>query len=437
MLTVELHTQDIPGVYGRFAQLVGEEHWTKRLRAIEDEIRGNTLLRGLLHQENAIAYQLERLKELHGRSGGNFVQAHEEHAHYPAASLAAQVLSVVDASEPQVGKRLIRRVHGAFKNPAEMRAMRVELMAATHFLRAGRKVSWPEMTEAPATGAGTFDLLIDDIGPNGLEVECKSISDQKGRRITRRQALDFYGQVLKRHWARLKYLRTGVLAVITVPSDLPKDGKERKALADVVVQRLLHCALGEYREQGAHLRVAELDTRLVAQAAGATSRRRAREIFDEVTGTRNREAFAVGTPAGGAVMLVVQSEQDDDLMDSVFATLRDSAGRQFSQQRAAIFVVGFDGLDAAQLLDIARQDQDPGARPTALRVRASDFLDSASRDHLVGLTFFSASNLRTAQPGLVDSGGTAYHFPKPNSRFWAEAYRGMFGRDPPRQPLAG
>lgn len=437
MLTVELHTQDIPGVYDRFAHLVGEQHWSKRVRAIEDEIRGNSLLRGLLHQENAIAYQLERLKKLHGQFGGNFVKAHEEHAHYPAASLAAQVLSVVDASEPKVGKRLVRRLHGAFKNPAEMRAMRVELMAATHFLRAGRKVSWPEMTEAPATGAGTFDLLIDDIGPDGLEVECKSISDQKGRRVTRRQALDFYGQVLKRHWTRLKNLRTGMLAVITVPSDIPKDGQERKALADVVVQRLLHCALGEYQEQGAHLRVAALDTSLLAQATRATSRRGVREIFDEVSGTRNREAFAVGTPAGGAMMLVVQSEQDDDLMDSVFATLRDSACRQFSQQRAGIFVVGFDGLEATQLLDIARLDQDPGAHPTALRVRASDFLDSASRDYLVGVTFISASGLRPIQAGLVDSGGIAYHFPKPNSRFWTEAFRGMFGSAPLRQALAG
>jgi hypothetical protein len=105
---------------------------------------------------------------------------------YPAASFAAQVLSFIDASPKPLAEQFRRRVHGAFKNPDDMRGLRLELMAATHFLRRGRQVSWPEMT-----GEGNFDLLVSDVGPDGLEVECKSISVDKGRRIHKRESLDF------------------------------------------------------------------------------------------------------------------------------------------------------------------------------------------------------------------------------------------------------
>jgi hypothetical protein len=59
-----------------------------------------------------------------------------------------------------------------------MHGLRLELQAATHFSRRGNHVSWHRVNNA-----GTFDLLVDDLGPSGLEVECKSISDNKGRRI--------------------------------------------------------------------------------------------------------------------------------------------------------------------------------------------------------------------------------------------------------------
>ena len=93
----------------------------------------------------------------------------------------------MEAAPRQFSGQLRRRVHGAFKNPDDMRGLRLELSAATHFARRARKLAWPEMT-----GEGTFDLLIQDVGPRGLEIECKAISEDKGRRIHKREVLDFY-----------------------------------------------------------------------------------------------------------------------------------------------------------------------------------------------------------------------------------------------------
>lgn len=81
-----------------------------------------------------------------------------------------------------------------------------------------------------------------------------------------------------------------------------------------------------------------------------------------VTGTNNREAALYGTPGGGMLAFVMQSAVEDDVLDQVFATLNDSALRQFTGQRGSLFWVALQGLDAEQLMSIHKQDSDPSRR---------------------------------------------------------------------------
>jgi hypothetical protein len=159
------------------------------------------------------------------------------------------------------------------------------------------------------------------------------------------------------------------------------------------------------------------------------SHREMRDLMDRVTGTRNRETVAIGTPAGGAIAMALQSAEDDVLLDSILATLSASASRQFSRSRAGLFVAGLDGLTGDQLLDIAGQDRDPDAAPTGLAVHVSRFLESTSRDHVVGVALLSAGALRPSVQDVVDSGGTAYYFPKKSLPLWSDDFSGLFGRN--------
>jgi len=89
-------------------------------------------------------------------------------------------------------------------------------------------------------------------------------------------------------------------------------------------------------------------------------------------------------------------------------------------------MAGFDGLDSEQLLSIARQDNDPQFPPTGLKIKVSRFLSSHNRDHVVGVSFLSRSVLRLVADGIVDSGGTAYYFPRRESPFWHDDFSGQF-----------
>jgi hypothetical protein len=120
---------------------------------------------------------------------------------------------------------------------------------------------------------------------------------------------------------------------------------------------------------------------------------------------------------------VMQSAVEDNVLDEVFSTLDNSAARQFTRKRGALFWVALQGIDADQLQSVHEQDSGPGKQPTALKLGVSNFLHRAP-DHIVGVVFSSRSSLIPAVDGSTDSGGTTNFFLKEESPFWHASFRG-------------
>ena len=431
LLRTELTTAEIPEIYRRFAHIVGDQHWKRRVSVVKAEAKGSHSLADYLHAENSIAFALDRCRDLVVRYG-NLPRAQAENRKlWPGIGFAAQVLSMMDIAPRQEAERLRRRVHGALNNPDDMRGLQLELMAATHFARRGHNIAWPEMN-----GIGTFDLLVESIGSSGLEVECKSISDDKGRKVHRREALAFYDLLLPHLTPLRKSLTAGLSVVLTVPGRLPTQYKDRAALAKHVSRQIL-IGRSATLDNGIDVRLAEFDVNSVGHLANDRHPAVVRTAIDNVTATRNREGMAIGTSAGGALIFALQSAASDSLMDAVFDTLSTAARNQVTCTRPAMLLAGFCGLNGEQLLRIAEQDNDPVQRPTGLSLGASKFLFSPDRDHVVGVGFLSSSALLPEQNGLIDSGGTVFFFPKRASKQWHDDFNGLFSQGAHEQPPGG
>lgn len=421
VLRVELHTAEIPEIFARFRDVIGERHWMKRENLIKAEIRGHRFLKDYLIEENAIAFALTGCSDLLHRYGRLPLQEAENRAIYPAISFAAQALSLIDQSSHQQKKRLIRRIHGAFKNPDDMRAIHLEVMAATHFVRCGHSIIWPEMEKT-----GTFDLLVEDIGINGLEVECKSVSHDKGRKIHWREALEFFQLIKPQLDSASRNLQSGLAVVLTVPGRLPTSVQQKKELGQRAIDTILRAQSTSF-DDGGDIRISEFDVAILGDLGSTGRPSIARETIDQVTATCNREAMVIiGRQKGGAIVFVLKSLQDDTLLQYVFDTVSQSAKKQVSKTRPALFLVGLNSLGKEELLNVATQDFDPQQHPTALRVAVSNFLANQDRDHVVGVGFLSSSELVPKLHGEVESGGTAYIFPKHESSFWHQDFSGLF-----------
>ncbi len=419
-MQVELHTEDIPSVFERFRDLIGAHHWSKRVALLKAEMKGNRLLKDYLTQENEMAFSLQVSTDLANKFGRIPVHHLDCSPLYSCMAFAAQILSIAETLGNVQRNQLVRRVHGALKNPDDMRGLRLELTVATHFLRRGLDVEWPEMV-----GGGTMDLVVPQLGSRGLEIECKSISDDKGRKIHRRETLEFCSLVAPKLNDLGKDLKVGVVAVLTLDERMPGNFASRKNLAQSVLRNVLSGS-SICRLDGASLRIQEFDLALLGEFGNDGLPLISRERIDSITGTANRQALIVGRKSGGAIVFVLQSAQDDSMLSYTFNTLSRSANKQFSGDRAGLFLVGLEGLEAEPLIALARQDMTSDQPPTALRVKVSDFLSSQDRDYVVGVGFISKGALRPTSWDVIDSGGSAYIFPKRESLYWHADFAGLF-----------
>jgi len=418
MLKIDIQTDEIPDLFIRFRDVIHEHYWLKRISAIKQTARNYPFLKHFLIEENAIAIALARCSYLVAKYGRIPMQETKNHDLYPAISLAAQVLSIMKNCSSADAKRLVQRIRGAFQRPDNMRAIQLEIVAATHFVQRGYKIVWPEME-----GIGNFDILVKDIGTNGLEVECKSVSADKGRKIHRREALEFHHYMEPKLQTLSRNLKKGVAVVLTVPGRLPTSYQQQDLVKRVIGSVISTKSI--VLNDGSDVRVSEFDMTTLGDIGTVERPTISRAAIDKITATENRECMFLGSNTG-AIIFVLQSRQDDTQLKYVFDTLSESAKNQVSKSRAALFLVDFHGIESEGLLNIAKQDKDPKLPPTALHVAVSKFLGNQDREHVIGVGFLSASALEPELHGVVKSSGTAYVFQKKESRFWHQDFSRLF-----------
>lgn len=422
MVATELYLSDSSVFYRRFTGLIGSKNWHDRVRQCNAEIAGNEQLRHLLESENEVAFGLVQLEALVKRFGSNVPVAHLEHASlYPVIALMAQVMSLYALLSSDEAERLVGRVRGAFKKPDDMRGLGLELRTAAHFTRKGYKVHWPE---PPVNNTPIFDLLLADIGDGGLEVECKAVSDKKGRKIHQREAIEFLSLLVPRLQAMTNAgLNLGISIVTTLSKRVPTSLAARRLLVNEVLAAVDAGAQNTLLQDGGYVRLHSFDPSLVTQEHVDDPRAR-RMLVDKISDTSNRESMLLGSPTGGAILAVIQSSEQDAFKDAVLETAKDAAKRQLTMTRAGLVLISLDGLDYDQLRSIGEDDRI--GEPSKLHEIAQEFLGTSSRSHVIGIGFTSRSSVRSSHRGVVDTGGSAYYFYNRDSPFWHPDFEKLF-----------
>jgi hypothetical protein len=263
---------------------------------------------------------------------------------------------------------------------------------AAHLMRRGFDVRFSDMQ----TGRD-FDFLAERDGAV-LEVECKTVSGDLGRKIHLRRLYQLSGRAYRLLDQALDRRNGGQLARILLPERLHGTDQQLHAICECLAQALDNgspivgpdpCTV-DYRAFS-----------LVGSPFETTSpkeirREDVRQYVQRAVGLAIENAALVFRPRSGVVILAVESRQKDAVIDGLVRQLKDSVKRQFSGTRPGIVCVKFLDLTQRDLLEIV--EQDGSEQPSALRIASSYLLNREDWKPIHTLAYFTPGD-RVASVG--------------------------------------
>ncbi|WP_423194618.1 hypothetical protein [Cupriavidus sp. H18C2] len=420
MLATELYLDRFPLLFEEFCAVVGPESWLRPHRNLLSHTKRNQWLRAHHHEQNQVVFDLAEcsaIREKYGVLPTETLRGARLHA---GMTFAAQTLSLHNSLEGKNRTAFLGRLRGAFKNSRDMSGLRLELSVATHFLRRGCSLIWPEFSDQNS-GKPSFDLLVEDLGTDGLEIECKSVSNDKGRRIDGETVAEL-ALLVKQQMSFANDLTQGLAVVVTVLDRLPRHATELKALLKAITRQVMTGESGVL-DDGTRVDLRDFDGSVAAQLDERDPA--LRQVLEAVTQTTNVPTLVIGKRGRGALVVAFQSARRDTFLNEVFDTVADAAKRQLSGRRAGLVVVGLEAIDAAALKSLAQHDHAASNDPSALRLYVSRLLNRSDLSHLVGASFGSKGNLIDGNQVLTTD-GSSYNFFKKESPLWHPAIESAF-----------
>ena len=171
-----IHERDIPGVMKAVFRVAPYILWKKRWQEWDDQERSNPFLRDYLDTQ----FRIERAFEV---TYHHYLAHHKvprlDPDSYELFSFLALLVKVHERLSEKGRTRLAGSMRDALRNSVGLVPVEIELRVATHLMRKGFDVDFVDLEQRER-----FDLLASKNGME-IEVDCKSVSADVGRRISR------------------------------------------------------------------------------------------------------------------------------------------------------------------------------------------------------------------------------------------------------------
>ena len=173
VISTTLGTHEIPAIAEWFMANFQSKILRKR-KSLNARIEKNKFLKNLDLIKNDIDYQLQRAVTYQFRRA-NSSAIKELGSAFEFMAISKRIFDRLEDEEER--KRFINRIAGSIQDQHGVRPLNFEFGMYVHFLRRSLPTEFCEITQS-----GRFDFLI-NVDGLAIEVECKSISPEKGLKI--------------------------------------------------------------------------------------------------------------------------------------------------------------------------------------------------------------------------------------------------------------
>lgn len=327
----------LQGYLPRFLALVGEVAWFRRADHLEREAQASPFRWKIVADyhwlEMAISHQSDVLTKR-----GSLVPELADGRARAALLFAAGVVECHAHLSASGQRTLLGRLKDGLSAETGYAALHLEIDLALRLMADGFDVAFPDME-----GAGQFDIAFSREGFTG-EVECKSVSEDAGRQIHRK---DFYRlmELLRPALDAQAERPAAEVLVVTLPGRLSPNTLSQRDLARALAGMLREGGPSRLKHAGAELIRQPFSECLqdVPMDDSAAYYAACTEVF----GANCHVAGQVGE--GRGCLVVLRSQRVDDPSKPVLEAMR-KAATQFSGRRPGFIAVQFQGVEPADLM---------------------------------------------------------------------------------------
>ena len=367
---------EIPALLLGLTELAGLAAWRQRERDFEKQIGENPLIAEYLDIQFPIERAMSYAKRYHrqtGRLPSALMAKPDIGLLYGFAGMITRICTRLPSTAKQ---RLQGRVRGALKDNIGLTPLAFEMRTIAHFMASGFEIELHDLCSG-----GAYDFLAAKPPGVELEVECKSVSADLGRKIHLLRQYQLGGRLwpLMRAGERPGIVR---LVVASVPDRLFPAHDFMEAVA-ATIGGSLEAGKSVAREGCCSVSYCELpisDSPFDCPSPPNIAIDDVIEYCNSALGYKVGQVMMVFAPRQSATVVAVRSRKKDEFLQGVYRQLREAAG-QLSASRPGVICVQFRNVTSVELRDIAGEPAASGT-PTALQLMTNKFFDSAARSHV-------------------------------------------------------
>lgn len=419
---------ELPGMLRRIIEICGWATWKRRLDGLHSQLRANPLLERYLIETYTIELALSQVR-YHVHLTGRCPWPPDTVQQQQLYSFLAMLSRVYQRLTRKGKTRLAGMLRDGLQSPNGLRPLAFEMSAVAHLMSRGYDVQFQDIEMG-----GRFDFLASKDNAE-MEVECKFISGDIGRKIHRRKVYSLCDSLYPVIRDLLSVRAGGQLIRIRLPDRLYGSTDQCSAIVATLREALRE------RQEITNSEVSTVsitqfnidNTLLDEDPPGEDFERRLSDYVENNFNIPHCHMFFLIRPTHGAVITTIESEKPDRVVRGIVQQLKDSSRDQLTAGRSGALFVHLGDVTEAQLLDIAEGDQ----QPSSLKLAANHILER--RPHLHTLAFMTSGSVTLREfvsehekRVEVQELGSAYVFMNPEHSHANDSRFALFSTRPAR-----
>lgn len=393
---------EIPTHIRRFISITGIQPWRNRWKTIDRQLAENELLFKLISERFQTELALREVLEFRRQTNRlpwppKTAEQHRALSFVTMASLVHQRLSTQ-------GKKRLKGmlIHGLDFNYG-LAPLVFEMLVATHLMQNEYEVNFHDIESD-----GRFDFLAEKNGVL-LEVECKFISADIGRKIHQRRLYELSNALKPTLTENANRASGGLIVRVIINNRLTGEKRQHNAILNSITEAF-SSKNRTARSESCTVEISSFELEnspFVRDESLTVSQQLLESYLSDELGIDNKNVFILMRPGDHPCVVVIESKKRDAVLKSITRQLKKSAKSQLSGKRPGMIWCYLADLTEKQL----RQLADRQSEGTGLQFAVTEIF--SSRPHLHTLAFSCEGSVRVQtttaghqrQTSVQESGG--------------------------------